>query len=375
MTPYLWLQTLYLGLSLGIVAALWRVAGRSARFRASATRRTAFVAGVLALVSGVAIALLKTFHEPHSTYQFTVIAFDYYAAMLWLPASAWLAMARARRVERPLAAVLVLCTLGGAYALFVEPNRMQIVERRLALDAWPPGSPALRVVHISDLQTVGPNERQRLAALSIDALEPDLIVVTGDFISGPFWDVEPALGAAREFFASLHARLGIVVVDGHAEREQDRERLFAGLDVRFLKNEWTRFDLGDGRKLALYGVRTASPDFAPLAEPRASGELRVFLSHVPDLSRELDGRGVDVHLAGHTHGGQICIPGFGPPMTLSELPREFARGLHRFGDHWLQVSPGIGMEGHHAPRIRFFCPPEIDLLLLEGGEPELAARQ
>jgi predicted MPP superfamily phosphohydrolase len=56
-------------------------------------------------------------------------------------------------------------------------------------------------------------------------------------------------------------------------------------------------------------------------------------------------------------------------MTLSQLPREYARGLHRFGDHWLNVNPGIGMEGHHAPRIRFLCPPQIDLILLEGSGP------
>jgi predicted MPP superfamily phosphohydrolase len=55
------------------------------------------------------------------------------------------------------------------------------------------------------------------------------------------------------------------------------------------------------------------------------------------------------------------------PNPLSAIPRSFARGLHGFGDHFIHVSPGIGMEGNHAPQIRFACPPEIDLLLLRGG--------
>lgn len=380
MTPYLWLQTLYLGLSLGIVVALWLAAGRRESLRVACTRRVAAVAAVLAALSLVAVVLLRTLHHGHSTYVFVVIAFDFYAAMLWLPLCAWSAMWRARKLERGLAAALCLCTLGGGYALWIEPDRLQVVEHRVGFEAWESHAPPLRVVHVSDLQTVGPNSRQRRALELVNGLEPDVIVVTGDFISGPFWDVEPALAAAREFFSGLRAKLGVVIVDGHAEREADRERLFAGLDVRFLKNQWTRFDLGGGRSIAFYGVVTDAPDFGGLAAPRASGEVRVFVSHVPDLSRELceleiAGRGVDLHLAGHTHGGQIALPFVGPPMTLSSLPNRYARGLHRFGEHWLHVSPGIGMEGHHAPRIRFLCPPEIDLLLLGGAEDEFAARR
>lgn len=380
MTPYLWLQTLYLGLSLGIVVALWAACGRSAGLRVSLTRRVAAVAAVMATLSLLAVVLLRTLHHGHSTYVFVVIAIDFYAAMLWVPLVATSAMGRARKLEKGLAAALGLCTLGGAYALWIEPDRLQVVEHRVGFDAWPQDAPPLRIVHVSDFQTVGPNARQRRALEIVNGLDPDVIVVTGDFISGPFWDVEPALAAAREFFAGLRAKLGVVIVDGHAEREADRERLFAGLDVRFLKNEWTRFDLGDGRVITFYGVVTDSPDLSGLAAPRVHGEVRVFLSHVPDLSRDLceleaAGRGVDVHLAGHTHGGQIAFPWLGPPMTLSELPNRYARGLHRFGEHWLHVSPGIGMEGHHAPRIRFLCPPEIDLLSFGGAEDELAARR
>ena len=95
--------------------------------------------------------------------------------------------------------------------------------------------------------------------------------------------------------------------------------------------------------------------------------MTLVASHVPDVTLELEGRGVDLHLAGHTHGGQVALPLYGAPYTLSRLHRRYAKGLHRYGDRWLNVNPGIGMEGNHSPRIRFLCPPQIDLLRLGGG--------
>lgn len=76
-------------------------------------------------------------------------------------------------------------------------------------------------------------------------------------------------------------------------------------------------------------------------------------------------------LAGHTHGGQVQLPWFGPPLVLSNVTRAMgAGGLFRLGESWLCVSRGIGMERNHAPRIRFLCRPE--LTVLELVPPELA---
>ena len=105
----------------------------------------------------------------------------------------------------------------------------------------------MRIVHLSDLQTVGACERERVALERVRELDPDLVVLTGDYIAGPFFDTGPAAAAARAFLAGLSARHGVIAVAGHSEVEEHRAQLFLGLDLVYLKNAEHRIDLGDGR--------------------------------------------------------------------------------------------------------------------------------
>ena len=377
MLPYWKLQLIY-ALAAGIACGgAWWLAGRGLRPPAATRplRRRAVVAGALVLLP---LALwwyaVRVLDEPHTTFQFTPISWAFYALTLWFPALVLGATARGRsrgqRVDGLFVTGALAALLIGADALLIEPNRLQTVEHEVTLEAWPVEAAPLRLVHISDLQSVGSCEREREAVRRINALEPDLIVVTGDYAAGPFNEPEPAIEAARTFLSGLRARLGVIVVAGHSENAATRARIFEGLDLSVLHNETELLELDDGRELRVFGVPARGMDLGAL-EPRTEPGLATLVaSHVPDVSAELDGRGVDLHLAGHTHGGQIALPLYGPPMTLSSLPRRFARGLHDFGDHRLHVSPGIGMEGNHAPRIRFLCPPEINLLLLVGGDAD-----
>jgi predicted MPP superfamily phosphohydrolase len=232
--------------------------------------------------------------------------------------------------------------------------------------AWSVGGVPVRVVHVSDLQTVGPCERNRRAVELINELEPDLVVVTGDFVAGPFGEPEPLIEEARLFLGSLRAPLGVVVVEGHSDLAWIRTRIFEGLGLTHLTNETVLLEVGEGRRLRIFGVPVHDPDLTVLEPWIEPGLVTLVASHMPDLSYDLDGKGVDLHLAGHTHGGQVALPFIGAPFTLSALPRKYARGLHEIGDHRIHVNAGIGMEGNHAPRIRFACPPQIDLLLLQG---------
>jgi predicted MPP superfamily phosphohydrolase len=369
--PYLQLQLSYMAASGALVLLADFLCGRSSRLKARPRLRALATLVALAVPLTAWVIGVKIVDDIHSTYQFIGIAFGFYAAAIWLPLLVLVRMARRHELDRALAAACTIAILGGQYSLWIEPNRLATCTYTIAFPQWPADEPPLRVVHISDLQTVGECAREHRVAATINAMHADLIVFTGDYVSGPFFDPEPAIAAARAFLTSLDKpKYGIVCIAGHSESEKVRARVFDGLDVRYLRNEELRIDLGGShgrRELRLFGARTLGIDLSKLAAVREPGVVNVVATHEPDVSWDLQGRNVDLHLAGHTHGGQIAFPWIGAPLTLSSLPNRFARGLHEFGDHLIHVNPGIGMEGDNAPRIRFLCPPEVDLLLLEGG--------
>jgi predicted MPP superfamily phosphohydrolase len=374
MLPFVERQVVYALASAVTTLIAWWALGRSPRLAASPRLRMAAAAVALAIPTALYVVAVRLLDHWHSTYQFIGIAHGFYVGTLWLPLVALISARRLRRrsggrVDVPLAAACMGLIGVGVYALFVEPNRLVVEQHELEIAGWPAAAPPLRVVHVSDLQTVGPCARNRRAVELINALEPDLVVVTGDYVAGPFGQDEVLIEEARTFLGGLEPRLTTVCVAGHSEPESMRQRIFEGLDVTYLYNGETELELGPGRRLRIFGLTALDADleaFEPRAEP---GLVTLFASHVPDVTTELEGLSVDLHLAGHTHGGQVALPFVGAPLTLSLLPRRYARGLHRFGDHWLNVNPGIGMEGHHAPRIRFLCPPQIDVILLEGSGP------
>lgn len=96
-------------------------------------------------------------------------------------------------------------------------------------------------------------------------------------------------------------------------------------------------------------------------------DVNILLGHAPDYILSLGHLSIDLCLAGHTHGGQVRIPFFGPPITLSRVPREWARGMHEVGNTRINVSAGVGSEHMmDLPAIRFNCPTEISVIELSG---------
>ncbi|MDP2864615.1 MAG: metallophosphoesterase, partial [Elusimicrobiota bacterium] len=94
-------------------------------------------------------------------------------------------------------------------------------------------------------------------------------------------------------------------------------------------------------------------------------DATVLLCHVPDALKTAEELPINALFSGHTHGGQVCLPWFGPIVTLSHVARKIAAGgIHRVGGLYVIVSRGLGMEGHIAPRVRTFCRPHLILLEL-----------
>ena len=290
------------------------------------------------------------------------------------------------------AAVSNLARLAGAvavagaacvgYGILVERDWYRL--RRERVEALDPGQAPLTVLHLSDLHMTASDAR-RVAFLERLAAEPvDLVVLTGDMLGEP-----GGLGTVLEALGRFRPRLGAVAVLGSndywAPRFRNPLTYFMGPSSRWGRSSprnpwrelvegleargWTvlsnhRGQLGDIELAGLDDphIRRDDPATAVPANGDARPRLRLGVVHSP-YRRALDafaGNGYDLVLAGHTHGGQVCLPGVGALVTNCDLPRDRVRGLSRWGSSWLHVSAGLGTS-KYAP-FRFACRPEASLL-------------
>jgi predicted MPP superfamily phosphohydrolase len=297
--------------------------------------------------------------------------------------AAALAVAHRRIGQHTRAAAFGLCALSltAVYldAYRVEPRMLKV--RNHVVNADVRDSAPIRILHLTDIQTpaIGAHEERALRAGL--ASHPDLIVLTGDY-------VQDALGrpteedAARDLRALMarirfDAPLGVYATEGDVG--PSCREVFAGTPVRCLVDASTVVKLPDGDTLGITGLsrgRGRERDPAWLAWLLSKGpgaDHRIVISHSPDFVDAMP-VGVDLVLAGHTHGGQFVLPFFGPVVTASRLPRLFAGGLHDFRGTPLHVSRGVGMERGFSPPVRFLCPPEICVLDLRLSRSARLAR-
>jgi predicted MPP superfamily phosphohydrolase len=311
----------------------------------------------------------------------------------------------------PLAAVAA-ATAGIGYA-WMEARAFSL--RRVTVPVLPPGTASLRVLHLSDLHMV-PRQRRKLAWVQrLDALDPDLVVSTGDSLA----DMD-AVDTALEAHGALLRRPGVFVLGsndyfaprlknparylfrnggsrrilGHRLPTDDLVKGFLDAGWTDLTNRRTALDAA-GTRLEFVGVDDPHlqldryEDVAGAADPDAA--LTIGITHAP-YRRVLDAMtadGAGLVLAGHTHGGQLCLPMIEALVTNCDLPRYQARGVSRWpsqgrrswrasaaraaevarasdGDSrdaaWLHVSAGLGTPPSVA--LRFACRPEATLLTL-----------
>ncbi len=297
-----------------------------------------------------------------------------------------------------------LAALGAAGLAWSVAEAHRYTLRRVEVPVLSAGQPAMRVLHVSDLHLT-PRHRGRVEWVrSLDALDPDLVVVTGDFLG----HLE-AVPVVLEALEPLLRRPGVFVLGSNdyyapgmvkpwryltapSELDEQRPQLPWGDLVTGLTGAgW--LDLSnaagslrvDGRSIDVRGVDDPHIErdrYDRVEGPfAADADLALGVTHAPYL-RILDAMAADgagLVLAGHTHGGQLCVPGYGALITNCDLDTGRAKGLSRHarpwdgtGDHglggvdgrgaFLHVSAGLGTSPY-AP-VRFACPPEATLLTL-----------
>jgi len=245
-----------------------------------------------------------------------------------------------------------------------------ITRRTLSFPDLPPGLDGLRLLHLSDLHAgmhLGEDQMQEIVARA-NALQPELIVQTGDMIDISRDYIPPYVRAFRD----LSAPLGVVTVLGNHDRYTgEREVIRACRDAGqvFVQNGCHLVER-NGAALALLGIddphnwkvddpQPADVDAALRAAPPPSQAFRVLLAHRPGAWDTAAPRGIPLTLAGHIHGGQFYLPLIG--WSAGRLITKYVMGHFQRGNSQLYVSRGIGVVG--VP-IRVFTPPEIELFEL-----------
>ncbi len=310
-------------------------------------------------------------------------------------------MSLSRRALHTGACLTALGAGGLAYASLIERNAFTL--RRFSVPVLPPGAPSLRVLHLSDIHMVPRQKRKIEWIRSLAELEPDLVINTGDnfgdleAVPAVLRALEPLLAVpgvfvlgSNDYFAPSLKNPARYLTRAHARPNESIPLPTADLVEAFVSAGWV--DLSNARgKLTIGGqtlefVGVDDPHlkydrYAAVAGPSdPAAALTVGVTHAP-YTRVLDpmtADGAGLVIAGHTHGGQLCLPLYGTLVTNCDLDRRRAKGVSRWWSGagstpsseapadaaWLHVSAGLGTSPY-AP-ARFACRPEATLLTLIG---------
>jgi len=247
------------------------------------------------------------------------------------------------------------------YARFVEPDKLVLRRLELTSPKLPPGV-SLRIAHATDLHAqIERRDHLARAAEAIVDLEPDIVFLTGDFLCNYGRGAPTAL---LDFLLRL-PDVPVVAVPGNYGGRIPADPLLEQIGIEILHSE-RRLRTVNDVKLEIYGASpTRQIDRVP--GPEHSERLSIFLEHFPALLPVAARAGWDLYLAGHTHGGQVRLPGYGAVVTLDRAGKRFEYGGYRLGETVGMVSAGLGMECRGAPQVRFFCPPEIVLIEIRSA--------
>lgn len=275
------------------------------------------------------------------------------------------------------------------YAILIE--RFWFAIRKETAAILPKGSKNITILHISDIHMAPWQKRKQNWIRDLAKLNPDLVINTGDNLGHP-----QAIPATLDSLSSLTKVSGVFVngsndlfapnarnpfkyfsspSEKHSNSHQrlDSELLINGFKTagwKDLNNSATTLTINEV-KLSLIGTDDAHEGLADLKNIQsveASAHLVIGVTHAPylDILRGLNDKGAEIIFAGHTHGGQVCLPGGRALVTNCDLPTKYARGLAKLElngkSFWLNVCAGLG-NSIYAP-VRLFCRPEVRLLTL-----------
>lgn len=275
-----------------------------------------------------------------------------------------------RRFLKTLAAGAVVGITTPTYAHEIEPEHLEVVRREVRLPDWPAHADGLRVGHLGDFHCHDDRAVARAARAARLLLEqkPDVVFLTGDYITGRTdmdADFEAQANACAKALAPLkQTPRGVFAVMGNHDLTHSAFRFcrtaLERVGFQVLINQSAPLPGADCVWLVGLGSRSVKAQNMEAAlEGVPAGSVRLLLVHEPDYADESPG-GFALQFSGHSHGGQIRLPGL-RPLYCPDFGRKYPEGLENTLTHPVYTTRGVGMMG---PQMRFCCPPEVTLLTL-----------
>ncbi|MGD9589656.1 MAG: metallophosphoesterase [Pyrinomonadaceae bacterium] len=289
-----------------------------------------------------------------------------------------------KRIAIAFGALILLIAVFLSYSYFIEPRQFVVVEKTIAVPNWEPKLDGFRIVAIADLHTgsnYAPPERIRYVVEQANAQNADLIVLLGDYVSESKWDRQCVRGATNrenctelkvpieeiaESLKGLKAKYGVFAIIGNHDWYHNADKIHkvfeqvAGLTV--LNNEIVEIDV-NGSKVRVWGIedlylnRRVPVDAFDALSDRSNV---IALTHNPDSLLSAP-EGFSIMFSGHTHGGQLNWPIFGPKAVFND-PR-FMDGHAEVDGKHVYVTSGVGTS---VIPFRFRVPPEIAVVTLRS---------
>ena len=242
---------------------------------------------------------------------------------------------------------------------------IRVTRFELSFEDLPEQFDGFTILHLSDLHVDALPEAMEVALGKASEIEVDLCVLTGDYregFTGPFDHILPAI---QNLVVRVNARQGTCAVLGNHDCAEMVEA-FEALGVTMLVNETLSIHRNDAR-ICITGIDDVHyfcTDAARAALARAPDAFKIALVHSAEFADVAAASGFNLYLAGHTHGGQVCLPGGRPILTHMTCHRRYASGLWRHGTMRGYTSTGVGVS--ELP-VRFNCRGEVVLITLRHG--------
>ena len=261
-----------------------------------------------------------------------------------------------------LLAVLLIITIP-AY-MFIEPSWIDTKEVVIESNQIPPQFDGKRIVFISDIHHGPFLDKQSVDNVvnQVNALDPDFILLGGDYVSGDDEYIDPVF----ESLSKLKAPYGVYAVLGNSDPQYWTLNKMPKYGINYIGNKG-KWITENGARIRLGGVgdyNNGNQIISATTDPVTPNDFVILLSHNPDYFPEVDKSKVDLVLSGHTHGGQVTLFGLWAPVVRSAYGNKYRTGVIKEENSTLIVSNGIGTV---VLPVRFFARPEIYVIELKSN--------